>query len=307
MSDNLDELREALRRRRAKASCGSQTDSDKPDACDLNLKPNLKLGRLELADDSAETYTDKDASLSSKDNTIIIDYDRAPLIITDHLYRDYVKYQFPAMCCVFLIFLFFAVIVVGPPELGVLRMFILVPLPLIEAARREGEAYFVMTNSTVAYYKKGEIVKFFELQKIGAMAVSFDCRWSWRQQIPLALKIVIAVWVLLALKLGGDDESVSVNIRNIVCIFTMVLTLLYGSKIFMHLHNGSLGFFGIHDQLVLYKENASVDIMNILMANKDEYVQLREYFLAVLNVDIDELRRTMSVFDEKIEFKKFKF
>lgn len=47
--------------------------------------------------------------------------------------------------------------------------------------------------------------------------------------------------------------------------------------------------------------------MNILMANKDEYVQLREYFLAVLNVDIDELRRTMSVFDEKIEFKKFKF
>ena len=106
MSDNLDELREALRRRRAKASCGSQTDSDNPDACDLNLKPNLKLGRLELADDSAETYTDKDASLSSKDNTIIIDYDRAPLIITDHLYRDYVKYQFPAMCCVFLIFLF---------------------------------------------------------------------------------------------------------------------------------------------------------------------------------------------------------
>ncbi|WP_298023187.1 hypothetical protein [uncultured Campylobacter sp.] len=150
-------------------------------------------------------------------------------------------------------------------------------------------------------------MKFFELQKIGAMAISFDCRWSWRQQMPLALKIVIAVWVLLALKFGGDDESVSVNIRNIVCIFTMVLTLLYGSKIFMHLHNGSLGFFGIHDQLVLYKENANVDIMNILMANKDEYVQLREYFLAVLNVDIDELRRTMSVFDEKIEFKKFKF
>ena len=106
MSDNLDELREALRRRRAKAPRRSQTDSDKPDACALNLKPNLKLGRLELADDSAETYTDKDASLSSKDNTIIIDYDRAPLIITDHLYRDYVKYQFPAMCCVFLIFFF---------------------------------------------------------------------------------------------------------------------------------------------------------------------------------------------------------
>ena len=174
MSDNLDELREALRGRHTKAPRRSQTDSDKPDACDLNLK----LDGSEFADDSAETYTDKNASLSSEDHTIIIDYDRAPLIITDHLYRDYVKYQFPAMCCAFLIFLFFAIIVVGPPELGVLRMFILVLLPLIEAARREGEAYFVMTNSAVAYYKKGEIVKFFELQKIGAMAVSFDYRWS---------------------------------------------------------------------------------------------------------------------------------
>jgi len=161
----LDELREALRRSHAKAPRRSQTDSDKPDACDLNLKPDLKLDGSEFADDSTETYTYKNASLSSKDNTIIIDYDRAPLIITDHLYCDYVKYQFPAMCCVFLIFLFFAVIVVGPPELGVLQMFILVPLPLIEAARREGEAYFVMTNSAVAYYKKGEIVKFFELAR----------------------------------------------------------------------------------------------------------------------------------------------
>jgi len=107
LSDNLYELREALRGSHAKAPRRSQTDSDKPDACDLNLKLNYKLGRLELADDSAETYADKDASLSSKDHTIIIDYDRAPLIITDHLYRDYVKYQFPAMCCAFLIFLFF--------------------------------------------------------------------------------------------------------------------------------------------------------------------------------------------------------
>ena len=132
MSDNLDKLREVLRGRHAKAPRKSQIDSDELDS----LKLDLKLDGSELVDDSTETYTDKDASLSSEDQTIIIDYDRAPLIITDHLYRDYVKYQFPAMCCAFLIFLFFAIIVVGPPELGVLQMFILVPLPLIEAARR---------------------------------------------------------------------------------------------------------------------------------------------------------------------------
>lgn len=78
MSDNLDELREVLRGRHAKAPRRSQTDSDELDS----LKPDLKLDGSELADDSAETYTDKNASLSSKDNTIIIDYDRAPLIIT---------------------------------------------------------------------------------------------------------------------------------------------------------------------------------------------------------------------------------
>jgi len=78
LGDNLDELREALRGRHAKAPRKSQIDSDKPDACDLNLK----LDGSEFADDSAETYTDKDVSLSSEDQTIIIDYDRAPLIIT---------------------------------------------------------------------------------------------------------------------------------------------------------------------------------------------------------------------------------
>ncbi len=64
-----------------------------------------------------------------------------------------------------------------------IKMFRLVPLVLVvfvtNFMNRDG-AYFVFYNDKILYYNKNKIRKTFELNKIGAMVLSFDWRWSWK-------------------------------------------------------------------------------------------------------------------------------
>lgn len=234
-----------------------------------------------------------------RENSKTRDYDKNPLIIKDHTYYDYMKYSVVPTMVGLLMALAFATIV-NPINI---KMFRLVPLVLVifvtNFMNRDG-AYFVFYNDKILYYNKNKIRKTFELNKIGAMVLSFDWRWSWRQKIPIFIKIFLVIWFLLGWFATGEP------INGVAIIFTFCFSILT-TKAYMHLLNGSLGFFGLHDQLVLYKENAEVEILNILMATKDEYLQLRDYFMQTMQKDISNLQRTMSIFDEKIEFRKFKF
>ena len=227
------------------------------------------------------------------------DYDKNPLIIKDHTYYDYMKYSIIPTMVGLLIALAFATIV-NPINI---KMFRLVPLVLVifvtNFMNRDG-AYFVFYNDKILYYNKNKIRKTFELNKIGAMVLSFDWRWSWKQKIPIYIKVFLVLWFLLGCYTTGEP------INGVAIIFTFCFSILT-TKAYMHLLNGSLSFFGLHDQLVLYKENAEVEILNILMANKEEYLQLRDYFMQTMQKDISNLQRTMSIFNEKIEFRKFKF
>ena len=228
------------------------------------------------------------------------DYDKNPLILKDHTYYDYMKYSIIPTMVGLLIALAFATIV-NPINI---KMFRLLPLVLVifvtNFMNRDG-AYFVFYNDKILYYNKNKIRKTFEINTIGAMALSFDWRWSWKQKIPIYIKVFLVVlWFLLGCYTTGEP------INGVAIIFTFCFSILT-TKAYMHLLNGSLGFFGIHDQLVLYKENAEVEILNILMANKEEYLQLRDYFMQTMQKDINNLARTMSIFNEKIEFRKFKF
>ena len=184
-----------------------------------------------------------------------------------------------------------------------IEMFRLVPLVLVifvtNFMNRDG-AYFVFYNDKILYYNKNKIRKTFEINTIGAMALSFDWRWSWKQKIPIYIKVFFVLWFLLGCYTTGEP------INGVAIIFTFCFSILT-TKVYMHLLNGSLGFFGLHDQLVLYKENAEVEILNILMADKEEYLQPRDYFMQTMQKDISNLQRTMSIFNEKIEFRKFKF
>ena len=240
-----------------------------------------------------------DDSGSLQQNSKARDYDKNPIIIKDHTYYDYMKYSVVPTMVGLLIALAFATIV-NPINI---KMFRLLPLVLVifvtNFMNRDG-AYFVFYNDKILYYNKNKIRKTFEINTIGAMALSFDWRWSWKQKIPIYIKVFLVLWFLLGCYTTGEP------INGVAIIFTFCFSILT-TKAYMHLLNGSLSFFGLHDQLVLYKENAEVEILNILMANKEEYLQLRDYFMQTIQKDISNLQRTMSIFNEKIEFRKFKF
>ena len=289
-------------------------NSEPPDFKSLNSKaPNSATDALNL-ETELETKADQNSACVNnaepqnfisdhsgflQHNPKARDYDKNPLILKDHTYYDYMKYSIVPTMVGLLVALAFATIV-NPINI---KMFRLLPLVLVifvtNFMNRDG-AYFVFYNDKILYYNKNKIRKTFEINTIGAMALSFDWRWSWKQKIPIYIKVFLVLWFLLGCYTTGEP------INGVAIIFTFCFSILT-TKAYMHLLNGSLSFFGLHDQLVLYKENAEVEILNILMANKEEYLQLRDYFMQTIQKDISNLQRTMSIFNEKIEFRKFKF
>ncbi|WP_298986225.1 hypothetical protein [uncultured Campylobacter sp.] len=277
-------------------SLNSKAPNSAPDA--LNLEAEADQNSACVNNIEQQNFISDDSGVLPQ-NSKARDYDKEPIIIKDHTYYDYMKYSIIPTMVGLLIALAFATIV-NPISI---KMFRLLPLVLVifvtNFMNRDG-AYFVFYNDKILYYNKNKIRKTFEINTIGAMALSFDWRWSWKQKIPIYIKVFLVLWFLLGCYTTGEP------INGVAIIFTFCFSILT-TKAYMHLLNGSLGFFGLHDQLVLYKENAEVEILNILMANKEEYLQLRDYFMQTMQKDISNLQRTMSIFNEKIEFRKFKF
>ena len=280
-----------------------ETPNSDPDA--LNLE--AEADQNSACENSAEPQNFiSDDSGYLQQNSKARDYDKEPIVIKDHTYYEFMIYQFPALLVGFIIFLTFATIV-NPVSLKTFRMLPSILVSLLTVIRDKDGMYFEFKNNKILYYYKNKIRKIFELNSIGAMIISFDCRHSMRQRINWFIKIALLLWILLIFAADAYDMTIGESITDILCIFVLAASGIFGAKAIIHLRNGSLGFFGLHDQLVLYKENAEVEILNILMANKEEYLQLRDYFMQTMQKDISNLQRTMSIFNEKIEFRKFKF
>jgi len=285
----------------------SETLNSDPSALNLKAELEAEAAQNSACVNNAESQNSiSDDSGSLQQNSKARDYDKNPLIIKDHTYYEFMIYQFPALLVGFIIFLTFATIV-NPVSLKTFRMLPSILVSLLTVIRDKDGMYFEFKNDKILYYYKNKIRKIFELNSIGAMIISFDCRHSMRQRINWFIKIALLLWILLIFAADAYDMTIGESITDILCIFVLAASGIFGAKAIVHLRNGSLGFFGLHDQLVLYKENAEVEILNILMANKEEYLQLRDYFMQTMQKDISNLQRTMSIFNEKIEFRKFKF
>ena len=271
----------------------------------LNLESETDLNSTRENSMESQNFISNDGS-ALRQNSKARDYDKEPIIIKDHTYYEFMIYQFPALLIGFIIFFTFATIV-NPVSPKTFRMLPLILVSLLTVIRDKDGMYFEFKNDKILYYHKNKIRKIFELNSIGAMVISFDCRHSMRQRVNWFIKIALLLWLLLAFVADSYDETIGEYTTNVLCLFVLAASGIFGAKPLMHLRNGSLGFFGLHDQLVLYKENAEVEILNILMANKEEYVQLRDYFMQTMQKDISNLQRTMSIFNKKIEFRKFKF
>ena len=294
-ASNLDDVN-------SKVSNSKLQNSD-PDA--LNLEAEAAQNSTAKDNVESQNFISDDSSALSQ-NSKTRDYDKEPIIIKDHTYYEFMIYQFPALLIGFIIFFTFATIV-NPVSPKTFRMLPLILVSLLTVIRDKDGMYFEFKNDKILYYYKNKIRKIFELNSIGAMVISFDCRHSMRQRVNWFIKIALLLWLLLAFVADSYDETIGEYTTNVLCLFVLAASGIFGAKPLMHLRNGSLSFFGLHDQLVLYKENAEVEILNILMADKEEYVQLRDYFMQTMQKDISNLQRTMSIFNKKIEFRKFKF
>ena len=281
----------------------SKVPNSAPDA--LNLEAEADQNSACANNIEQQNFISDDSGVLPQ-NSKARDYDKEPIVIKDHTYYEFMIYQFPALLIGFIIFLTFATIV-NPVSIKTFRMLPSILVSLLTAIRDKDGMYFEFKSDKILYYYKNKIRKIFELNSIGAMIISFDCRHSMRQRINWFIKIALLLWILLIFAADAYDMTIGESITDILCIFVLAASGIFGAKAIVHLRNGSLGFFGIHDQLVLYKENAEVEILNILMANKEEYLQLRDYFMQTMQKDINNLARTMSIFNEKIEFRKFKF
>ncbi len=285
----------------------SETLNSNPGALNLKAELEAKADQNSAYENNAEPQNFiLDDSGSLQQNSKARDYDKEPIVIKDHTYYEFMIYQFPALLIGFIIFLTFATIV-NPVSLKTFRMLPSILVSLLTVIRDKDGMYFEFKSDKILYYYKNKIRKIFELNSIGAMIISFDCRHSMRQRINWFIRIALILWILLIFAADAYDMTIGESITDILCIFVLAASGIFGAKAIMHLRNGSLGFFGLHDQLVLYKENAEVEILNILMANKEEYLQLRDYFMQTMQKDISNLARTMSIFNKKIEFRKFKF
>jgi len=291
----------------SKVSNSEASNSETPDSDPDALNLEAEADQNSSCENNAEPQNFiSDDSGALQENSKTRDYDKEPIIIKDHTYYEFMIYQFPALLIGFIIFLTFATIV-NPVSLKTFRMLPFILVSLLTVIRDKDGMYFEFRNDKILYYYKNKIRKIFELNSIGAMVISFDCRHSMRQRVNWFIKIALLLWLLLAFVADSYDETIGQYITNVLCLFVLAASGIFGAKPLMHLRNGSLSFFGFHDQLVLYKENAEVEILNILMATEDEYLQLRDYFMQTMQKDISNLQRTMSIFNEKIEFRKFKF
>ena len=165
----------------------SETLNSDPDA--LNLETEAALNSVCENNAESQNFISNDGG-ALRQNSKARDYDKNPLIIKDHTYYEFMIYQFPALLIGFIIFLTFATIV-NPVSPKTFRMLPLILVSLLTVIRDKDGMYFEFKNDKILYYHKNKIRKIFELNSIGAMVISFDCRHSMRQRVNWFIKIAL--------------------------------------------------------------------------------------------------------------------
>lgn len=290
----IEELKKPLNQRQRNAEQGLQENSDaqnpdtsKSDNLNLNVKDSLKFKNL-----NSDSTDFKNSEVQARD------YDKDPVIIKDYAFYDYMKYSTIATLigCLFFISV---VTVVNPIEP---KNFRLLPFALVMffiRRKQQKGVYFVFNDSDIKYYKEDKAYKSLKLEQIGAVAISFDPRWDWRQRISIPEMLFLSLWPLGAYVMRG--------MHAMIALISMIAISLFGAGILMHLKNGSFRCLGIHDRLVIYGETGDLRIINVLIYSKKEYLELKEYFMRKTHIDLDSVPRTLSVFSKKVKFRKFKF
>ena len=236
------------------------------------------------------------------------DYDKEPLIIQDY-YNDktvnkfiiYIILPILIICAIisqsmhdasryFFIFLY-----------GFFGLIIII-LFLVRKMNKptKNNDFFKFTNSNIVYINKNKQIKNLEKNNIARLILSFDRRYDNKYKASKFFIFYICIFLIVWCGLLIFIYNVFILIFALLFVYFM----LFGFKPLLHIHKGGFKSLRFFDQLVIYEsEFKGGKIINILIATNDEYNELREYFLQILNIDINEVPRTFSVFKkDKNEF-----
>ena len=280
------------------------TNSEASNFETLNSDPGALNSEAEVAQNSAcknsaeqQNFTSNDSG-SLRQNSKARNYDKDPIIIKDYAFYDYMRYSTIATLigCLFFISV---VTVVNPIEP---KNFRLLPFALVMffiRRKQQKGVYFVFNDSEIEYRKEDKAYKSLKLEQIGAVAISFDPRWDRQQRISIPEMLFLSLWPLGAYVMRG--------MHAMIALISMIAISLFGAGILMHLKNGSFRCLGVYDRLVIYGETGDLRIINVLIYSEKEYLELKEYFMRKMHIDLDSVPRTLSVFSKKVKFRKFKF
>ncbi|MBQ9877119.1 MAG: hypothetical protein IJM31_08625 [Campylobacter sp.] len=245
-------------------------------------------------------------NLDNKENlkiTNLRDYDKEPLIIQDY-YNDKTVNKF-----IFYIILPILIIcAIISPSMHDTSRYLLIFLYgffgltsiILYSARKlkqptKNNDFFKFTNSNVSYFNNNKQIKNLDKNNIARLVLSFDRRYDNKYKASkffvVYLCIFLIVWCGLLIFVY--------NFYTLIFALLFVYFILFGFKPLLHIHKGGFKSLRFFDQLVIYEnEFKGGKIINILVATNDEYNELREYFLQILNIDIDKVPRTFSVFSK---------
>lgn len=238
-------------------------------------------------------------NLNNKSN--LRDYDKKPLIIKDY-YSDEVINKF----IVYVILPILIICAIISPSMHDTNRYLFILLYgflgltsiILYSVRKlkqptKNNDFFKFTNSNISYFNNNKQIKNLDKNNIARLALSFDRRYDNKYK---ASKFFI-VYLCIFLIIWGGLLIFVYSFYTLILALLFVYFILFGFKPLLHIHKGGFKSLRFFDQLVIYEnEFKGGKIINILVATNDEYNELREYFLQILNIDIDKVPRTFSVF-----------
>jgi len=147
---------------------------------------------------------------------------------------------------------------------------------------------FELNFDCIKHIQNSKTVKQINLKNIQKIRKSNDIRWNYDQKTTIFEIAVFIIWISLGTLIGEIYLGII-----FLCFFIFIAIFI---KLLLHINYGGFSSLRYFDQIVIYSNLG--DIINIFVATNNEYNELREYFLQNLNIDINEVPRTFSVFSK---------
>lgn len=288
MEDKRQKLREYLKNHKPKNKIDLNHGlSDKKDE-NLNFKESESL-----INKSNFKNSDKSSNSNNKNSSNSInkrDYDENPLIIKNLKYK--LNYLSSVLCLILTSFFTIIAIIFDlvPIQKIIFNDFIafIVLYPAFTDGKNSVDGYFKFENSTITSF--GFFKKKIETKEISKIIKTFDTSES-MNTISANKYIVFIGLFLIFLVIKTAFQIFHINIFNFI-LFVFILLIIGMIPHFIFYRSFSEPFI-IYNMIAIFDKNDT--IINVLIPGKNEYYELKKYFLYRKNINLDHCEKQLKL------------